>query len=124
MPYTPKQVRFLESSGTPLTAVQKAKMNRELHENPSLGHYKKGHMSKVDAYKKSKRKAERVDVEKADDGSGFITRTHYPGPIDGSKNGTLIRDNGPEIGVHKNLSSVHRHMNDCMCSAAGSMERE
>ena len=42
MPWTPRQVRFLESSGSPLTAAQKDKMNSELHSDPSLGHNKKG----------------------------------------------------------------------------------
>jgi hypothetical protein len=42
MPWTPRQVRFLESSGSPLTGAQKAKMNAELHADPSLGHKKKG----------------------------------------------------------------------------------
>lgn len=42
MPWTPRQVRFLESSGSPLNAAQKSKMNAELHENPALGHHKKG----------------------------------------------------------------------------------
>lgn len=42
MPYTRRQVRYLESSGSPLTAEQKDKMNRELHADPSLGHKKKG----------------------------------------------------------------------------------
>ena len=42
MPWTRKQVRFLESSGSPLTAAQKDNMNAELHADPSLGHNKKG----------------------------------------------------------------------------------
>jgi hypothetical protein len=42
MPWTRKQVRYLESSGSPLTEGQKDKMNRELHEDPSLGHKQKG----------------------------------------------------------------------------------
>ena len=52
MPWTKKQVRLLESSASPLTSAQKAKMNRELHANPAMGHAKKG--SK--ALKKSGRK--------------------------------------------------------------------
>jgi hypothetical protein len=42
MPWTRKQVRFLESSGSPLTGAQKNKMNAELQANPSMGHMKKG----------------------------------------------------------------------------------
>jgi hypothetical protein len=43
MPWTPKQVRKLLSSGSPLTLEQKIKMKRELHKQPSLGHRKKGY---------------------------------------------------------------------------------
>ena len=42
MPWTRQQVKYLESSGSPLTSSQKAKMNSELHENPALGHNRKG----------------------------------------------------------------------------------
>ncbi len=42
MPWTRKQVRYLESSGSPLTTAQKSKMNAELHADPSMGHHKKG----------------------------------------------------------------------------------
>lgn len=36
MPYAQKQVRYLMSKGTPLTAKQQAKLRRELHENPGM----------------------------------------------------------------------------------------
>lgn len=42
MPWTRRQVRYLESSGSPLTSAQKDKMNSELHANPSMGHKRKG----------------------------------------------------------------------------------
>lgn len=42
MPWTERQVRYLESSGSPLTAAQKSKMNSELHQDPSLAHHQKG----------------------------------------------------------------------------------
>ncbi len=42
MPWTPRQVRYLLSSGTPLSSDQKQKMLGELHDQPSLGHAKKG----------------------------------------------------------------------------------
>ena len=42
MPWTRKQVKMLLSSGSPLSTVQKAKMVAELHQDPSLGHKKKG----------------------------------------------------------------------------------
>lgn len=41
MPWTPKQVRFLFSSGSPLSEEQKEKDKAELHANPSLGHRRK-----------------------------------------------------------------------------------
>lgn len=42
MPWTPKQVRYLLSSVSPLTPAQKAKDKAELHTNPQMGHAKKG----------------------------------------------------------------------------------
>jgi hypothetical protein len=42
MPWTRKQVKKLLSNGSPLSEPQKAKMKRELHANPSMGHKKKG----------------------------------------------------------------------------------
>lgn len=42
MPWTRRQVRFLFSSGSPLSDKQKKKMEKELHRNPSMGHKKKG----------------------------------------------------------------------------------
>ena len=42
MPWTAKQVRYLLSKASPLSGTQKTKMVGELHQNPSLGHYRKG----------------------------------------------------------------------------------
>lgn len=42
MPWTRKQVKYLMSSGSPLSKGQKSKMVGELHANPSMGHKKKG----------------------------------------------------------------------------------
>jgi hypothetical protein len=42
MPWTRKQVRLLLSKASPLSAKQKAKMKGELHDNPKLGHVRKG----------------------------------------------------------------------------------
>ena len=42
MPWTRKQVKLLLSKGSPLSASQKAKMQAELHSDPSLGHARKG----------------------------------------------------------------------------------
>lgn len=41
MPWTRKQVKYLESDDSPLTRAQKDKMNAELHANPAMGHAKK-----------------------------------------------------------------------------------
>lgn len=56
MPWTRKQVRYLLSSVSPLTAAQKAKMIRELKANPALGRKPE---SKVKSKKKGKRKGKR-----------------------------------------------------------------
>lgn len=42
MPWTPKQVRLLLSRYSPLTAGQQDKMKAELHQNPAMGHARKG----------------------------------------------------------------------------------
>lgn len=47
MPWTRKQVKFLFSSGSPLSKEQKGKMESELHANPAMGHKKKGTFTKA-----------------------------------------------------------------------------
>ena len=47
-----------------------------------------------------------VDVEKADDDSGFISRTHFNSGAEGH----YIE---PATHVHKNLKEVHAHMKSC-----------
>jgi len=42
MPWTRLQVKYLLSSGSPLSSGQKDKMKRELHANPKMGHKRKG----------------------------------------------------------------------------------
>lgn len=42
MPWTRQQVKYLLSSGSPLSGGQKTKMKGELHSNPSMGHERKG----------------------------------------------------------------------------------
>jgi len=42
MPWTPAQVRLMLSKYTPLKPAQEAKMREELHNNPALGHARKG----------------------------------------------------------------------------------
>jgi hypothetical protein len=75
MPWTPRQVRYLESSGSPLTHAQKNKMNAELHADPSLGHHKKGSSAMKD------HGLRRMEIEVHRDGAGKITGhtvTHTP----------------------------------------------
>lgn len=47
MPWTPRQKRYLLSSGSPLSKGQKRKMIGELHQNPALGHARKGFHKKA-----------------------------------------------------------------------------
>ena len=41
MPWTRRQVKYLLSDGSPLTAAQRKKMLGELHDDPAMGHKKK-----------------------------------------------------------------------------------
>ena len=50
MPWTRRQVKYLLSKGSPLSAEQREKMLGELHAQPSLGHKRKG----SEALKKTK----------------------------------------------------------------------
>jgi hypothetical protein len=70
MPWTRRQVEFLESSGSPLTPAQKGKMNAELHADPSMGHEKKG----SSAMKKEMKKApfHMTRITHHDDGSHTV----------------------------------------------------
>ena len=47
MPWTPRQTRYLLSSGSPLSGQQKDKMKAELHANPQLAHAKKGSLKQA-----------------------------------------------------------------------------
>jgi hypothetical protein len=42
VPWTRQAVKFLLSKGSPLSAEQEEKMKGELHNNPALGHARKG----------------------------------------------------------------------------------
>lgn len=42
MPWTPRQVRYLLSKVSPLSGTQKIKMVGELHQDPAMGHARKG----------------------------------------------------------------------------------
>ena len=47
MPYTRRQIRFLLSKVSPFSSIQKDKLKAELHENPALGHRKKGSLREI-----------------------------------------------------------------------------
>jgi hypothetical protein len=47
MPWTPRQTRFLLSTGSPLKPEQKDKMKAELHADPQLAHAKKGLLARA-----------------------------------------------------------------------------
>jgi hypothetical protein len=51
MPWTRKQVKYLLSSGSPLKPSQKTKMKGELHDNPAMGHKRKGASMKLSSLK-------------------------------------------------------------------------
>lgn len=42
-PWTRQQVKYLLSKGSPLSSAQQTKMKGELHENPAMGHMRKGY---------------------------------------------------------------------------------
>lgn len=75
MPWTRRQVRYLESSGSPLTPAQKDKMNAELHADPSLGHHKKG-----SAAMKQKAPFHHTMITHHDDGSHTVEHHPHPKP--------------------------------------------
>lgn len=47
MPWTRRQVRYLLSSGSPLSGQQKTKMKSELHADPGMGHMRKGYSKRI-----------------------------------------------------------------------------
>jgi len=56
MPWTRKQVKYLFSSGSPLSGEQKNKMHAELHANPAMGHMQKGSSRMGRIFKQAKKK--------------------------------------------------------------------
>jgi hypothetical protein len=111
MPYTRREVRFLESSASPLTQTQKDKMNRELHDDPSLGHHTKGSPT----MKKHNIREIRVEVHRDSKGNvtghtvrhhmipkptkspAFMEDTHESYPFGAKGEGT---NKGPHLGDH------------------------
>jgi hypothetical protein len=99
-PWTRRQVRYLESSGSPLTSAQKSKMNSELHSDPSLGHKKKGSaaMAKNAANAAQTMKGMHIEINKGDGGkvTGHMV-THEFAPK-GSSSGAFMER--PESEAH------------------------
>lgn len=65
MPWTQRETRFLLSSGSPLSAVQKESMKSELHSAPAMGHMRKGSaaMKRGSRFADAARKAKKRDSE-------------------------------------------------------------
>jgi hypothetical protein len=121
MPWTPRQVRFLESSGSPLTAAQKDKMNSELHADPSLGHHTKGSAAmkketaapmremRIEIHRGPKNEVTGHTVHhhlmptKASKSGAFMEETHHSFPFDGegesSTHGNMMEHIGKHLGV-------------------------
>jgi hypothetical protein len=89
MPWTERQVRYLESSGSPLTHGQKNKMNAELHADPSLGHKKKGSsaMKKIPG---GKLREMRIEVHHSGGKKTGYTVHHSMEPESASKSGAFM----------------------------------
>lgn len=108
MPWTRKQVRYLESSGSPLTQAQKDKMNAELHANPAMGHMKKG--SK--AMKKEPTAAyHHTMITHHSDGSHTVE--HHPHHKMSGKHGAFMEAGEPKsysAGAHELLSKLAEHL--------------
>src|ERR1039458_8914453 len=107
MPWTPRQVRYLESSGSPLTSSQKDKMNAELHADPSLGHNKKGSSAM------QKAPFHRTEITHHDDGSHTVE--HIPhmkaagksgGFMDRGESKSYSAEDGESL-----MGKLHEHLN-------------
>ena len=124
MPWTRRQVRYLESSGSPLTSAQKDKMNSELHSDPSLGHKKKGsaamakmgNMGKMGnmSHTGGKMKEMRIEIHRGQGGkvSGFTVHHHMVPKA--SKSAAFMQDEtvSQPFGAHeheKMIDHVHEH---------------
>ena len=65
----------------------------------------------MNSMKKKKGTVRSIDVEKADDDSGYVTTTHYNSGAEGHYM-------EPATHAHKNLKSVHDHMKEAYESDA------
>ena len=92
MPWTPRQVRYLESSASPLTSAQKDKMNAELHADPSLGHKQKGSSAMKKAPEGHLREM-RIEIHRGPkkEVTGHTVH-HHMMPIRASKSGAFMEE--------------------------------
>lgn len=125
MPWTRRQVRFLESSGSPLTAAQKSKMNSELHSDPSMGHKKKGSKAMK---KESAQKLDHMRITPAENG-GHTVEHHYKVTMKGDS-GAFMAHHEPATHVFgkgegkKMMAHLKEHLGIGAAAAAGSQEKE
>ena len=124
MPWTRRQVRYLESSGSPLTAQQKSKMNAELHSDPSMGHKKKGSAAMAKGEKQAP--FHMTHITHYDDGSHSVE--HEAHMKSASKGGAFMeRGEGKSYsaGDGKELmSKLGEHLGIGAAKAAGTAEEE
>lgn len=113
MPWTPRQKRYLLSSGSPLSGQQKEKMLSELHADPSLGHKKKGSEAMHKAPKHTIHEM-RIEVHRGEGGkvTGHTVH-HHMMPSKASKSGAFMEHTHHSFPFGADgHSSTHGHMLD------------
>ena len=124
MPWTRRQVRFLESKVSPLTSAQKDKMNSELHSDPSLGHKKKGSASMA---KEPTSELHHMEIHPAENG-GHVVEHHFKPKM--QKSGAFMEHKEPEKHVFgptqgaKMVSHLKEHLGIGAAPAAKSAGKE
>ena len=142
MPWTRRQVRYLESSGSPLTAAQKSKMNSELHADPSLGHKQKGSaaMKKMTS---TPMRSMRIEIHrgpnakvtghtvhhemmpsKASPGGAFMEETHHSFPFDAKGQSSTHGDMMDHIAEHLGMGGAEAAAGAKDVGGANEMEEE
>lgn len=115
-------MRYLESRGSPLTSEQKAKMNRELHSDPSLGHKKKGSEAMA---KEAKSRYHMTHITHHGDGSHTVEHEHHR---KGTKSGAFMErpeNESYSVGSGKELvGKLSEHLGIGAAKAAGTQEKE
>jgi hypothetical protein len=123
MPWTPRQVRYLESSGSPLSPGQKDKMNAELHADPSLGHHKKGSPAmkhnirrmEIEVHRGPKNEVTGHTIyhhmmpSKASKSGAFMEQEQHAYPFDADGQSSTHGDMMEHIGQHLKLEGAGEH---------------